>query len=436
MPKITIIGAGSRVFARSFIGDILLTPELENSTISLYDIDISKLEVMTRLAEKMVEQLGCKAVIEACTDRKEAIKGSDYVITSILVGGAEIYQMDLSIPMKYGVDQSVGDTLGPGGVFRAIRTVPVILEICREMEELCPNAYLLNYCNPAAIITMAVCRKSGIKNVSLCHSVRKTAEDIARYAGISFDEVNYKAAGINHMAWYLEYTWRGRDIYPMLFEAMKNPEIYNKDRIRFDILKYFGYFVTESSYHMSEYVPYFRKSPEIIQKIGKMDSWMKTWEGRCLGYYNFRQEEFAQKNIRQLKGIEPLEMKKSAEYAVDIILGIESGKLHKIYGNMINTGLITNLPRGACVEVPCMIDRNGVTPCYVGDIPTQLAALNRTNISVQELAAEACLTGNKEALLHAVMMDPLTSAVLTCENIKDMVEEMLKAEARYLPQFQ
>ncbi|MCL6613949.1 MAG: alpha-glucosidase/alpha-galactosidase, partial [Firmicutes bacterium] len=403
--------------------------------ISLMDIDAGRLERITKIARMMVEQKGLAAEIEPTMERRKALEMADYVIAMFQIGGLEVYRLDQEIPARYGLDQAVGDTLGPGGVFRALRTIPVLLEICREMEELCPRALLLNYVNPMAMNIWAIHRKSGIAHVGLCHSVQGTAADIARYIGAPLDEVSYKCAGINHMAWFLEYKWKGRDAYPLLKEKYHDPHVYRQDAVKFEVLKHFGYFVTESSYHMSEYLPYFRKRKDWLAKIKEIDSWLKNDEGNYYIHCINREKEESEKIERQIRGEEGLELVKSHEYGAYIIHSIETGTPRVIYGNVKNTGLITNLPAGCVVEVPVLVDENGLSPCYVGDLPMQLAALNRTNINVQELAVEAALTGNRDAVYQAVMMDPLTSALLTMDEIHRMVSELFAAEADYLPQF-
>ena len=433
--KVAMIGAGSVVFAKALIYDILSFPELSGCTISLMDIDAGRLERIAKIARMMVEREGLAAEIEPTMDRRKALERADYVITMFQIGGLEAYRLDQEIPARYGLDQAVGDTLGPGGVFRALRTIPVLLEICREMEELCPKALLLNYVNPMAMNIWAIYRQSGIAHVGLCHSVQGTAADIARYLGAPLDEVSYKCAGINHMAWFLEYKWKGRDAYPLLREKYHDPQVYRQDIIKFEVLKHFGYFVTESSYHMSEYLPYFRKKKDWLAKIKEIDSWLKNDEGNYYIHCINREKEESERIERQIRGEEGLDLKQSHEYGAYIIHSIETGTPRVIYGNVKNTGLITNLPAGCVVEVPVLVDENGLSPCYVGDLPMQLAALNRTNINVQELAVEAALTGNKDAVYQAVMLDPLTSALLTMDEIHRMVSELFAAEADYLPQF-
>ncbi|MCD6083558.1 alpha-glucosidase/alpha-galactosidase [Candidatus Aerophobetes bacterium] len=437
MPKIVMIGAGSMVFTRRLIGDILSFPELSDSTISLVDIDKKRLELISQLARKMVKDLGCGAKIESTTERRDVLDGADYVIITIAVGGLDAYLSDIHIPDKYGVNQNVGDTIGPGGVFRGLRVVPVLLEICRDMEELCPDALLINYSNPMAINCWAMNKASRIKNVGLCHSVQGTAKQLARYIDAPYEEISYWVAGINHMAWFLEFKWKGKDAYPILRKKIEeNPELWDvlgeygttklNDTVRFEIFKHFGYFVTESPFHMSEYVPYFRRTKKQIEELGVSKRWWLEHEKSGDRY--FKEVE------RELLSGEKIRVNRTDEYASHIIYSMETGTPYRFNGNVENKGLITNLPQGCCVEVPCLVDRTGIHPCYVGDLPPQCAALNRTNINVQELAVKAVLEKDKEAAIHAIMLDPLTSSLLTLDEIRKMVEEMFEAEKEHLPE--
>ncbi|MFA7205569.1 MAG: alpha-glucosidase/alpha-galactosidase [Saccharofermentanales bacterium] len=435
MARITIIGAGSVVFTRTLGGDIMLSPELAGSVIALTDIDEGRLETARKMLERMASTLNSDVTVETYMDRRKALRGSKYVITTFQQGGLEAYRHDLEIPQKYGVDQAVGDTLGPGGVFRGLRTIPVMIDICRDMEKVCPDALLMNYVNPMAIITWAVNKATSIKMIGLCHSVQGTSEDIAGYCGVPYEEVSYTAAGINHMAWFLDLKWKGQDLYPKLREVMNDPGIYQKDMIKFEVLKTFKYFVTESSYHFSEYVPYYRRSQEMIEKIGKIDSWLKKWNGRCFDFASDRQDEYYDKLLRQIDGKEDMEIKRSNEYGCEIIKAMETGKAFRINGNVMNKGFITNLPNDCCVEVPCLVEKDVIRPCYVGDLPPQLAALDRSNINVQELAVKAALTGDREAAVMAITLDPLTAASISPVQIEKMVNEMFDAEIGYLPQF-
>jgi len=437
LTKIALIGAGSHVFARRLITDFLSYPELRESTISLMDIDEEGLALTTAFAKRVVEQHGFKTKIESTLNRREALEGADYVIVSIRVGGTEANKLDLMIPAKYGVKQGIGDTVGPGGVFYALRHIPVILDICYDMEELCPDALLINYTNPMAMICWAVNDYTRIRNVGLCHSVQGTAAELARYLGAPVEELSYWVAGINHMAWFLELKWRGRDAYPILRERFKDPEVYSRpdahwagaDIVRVEIFKAFGYFNTESSQHMSEYVPYFRKRPELFERF-KLDSPLERLEK--MEEKRKRREEELRELLRENREIP---IKRSREYCSEIIYAMETGVPCRINGNVKNDGLITNLLRGCCVEVPCFVDKNGIHPCYVGDLPPQCAALNRTNINVQELGVKAAVEKDKTLAFQAILVDPLTSAVLTIDETRRMVNEMFEAEKEFLQGF-
>jgi len=445
MTKITFIGAGSTMFARNLLCDIFSFPELRDITVTLEDPDEERLNITYKLASKIVEQEGFPAKIEKTTNQKEALKDANFVIIMFQVGGLEAYKIDKEIPLKYGIDQTVGDTLGPGGTFRGIRTIPILLDICRDMEEVCPDALLLNYANPMAALMWAVNEQTSIQSVGLCHSVQATTRQLAGYikAGpwenypfteedweVFFyaqvpENINFLCAGINHQAWYLKYEVDGVDAYPRLFKAAEDKKCYEADAVRFEIMKHFGYFVTESPNHMSEYVPYFRKNPEMVNRYLK-----RRWD-----YYDIcmqRKDLVTDEINRQIAGIDKIEMRASVEYGSQIINAVVTGKPIRINGNVSNTGLITNLPYGCCVEVPCLIDYNGINPCYVGELPPQLAAINRTNVNVQSLIVESALKQDREAAYHAVMLDPLTSALLELGDIRKMVDEMFAAEEKWL----
>lgn len=427
MPKVTFIGAGSVIFAKQVMADILSFNELQDITFSLMDIDVERLRIAGLMAKQFSEKNGGKAVVRTTTDRREALKGADYVIHAIQVGGHEATLLDFDIPRKYGLKQTIADTLGVGGVFRGLRTIPPLLDLLRDMEEICPNAYLLNYSNPMAILSLAAVKSSGIKYVGLCHSVQQTSEKLAEYLGLPYKEVNFFVAGINHMAWFLRFEHKGRDLYPDLFKCLDKAEAYNDNKVRFEIMRRFGYFVTESSEHMAEYVPYFIKREELI------------------GKYDIPIDEYLRRSIRNLGRFEEtkavlesgndIEAKLSHEYAAYIIHSLETGYERSFNGNVLNTGLIENLPADSCVEVPCLVNRNGFQPVSVGKLPSQLAALNQTNINVQQLAVEGALKGKKEYIHHAVMLDPHTSSVLTLDEIWNMVNELFEAHAHLLPDF-
>jgi alpha-galactosidase len=435
MPKIAFVGAGSIVFARNLMGDILSYSELQGSTLSLMDIDEERLDRVATAGEQLIEHNDVEATIETTTDRRETLEGADYVLNMIHVGGREPFENEIRIPQEYGVNQAVGDTLGPGGVFRFLRTAPVMLDLARDMEEVCPDALLLNYTNPMAMLCWAVDEATDVDIIGLCHSVQHTAEAVSDYADVPKDELDYWVAGINHMAWFLEAEHDGESIYPALHEAMEDPETYRRDNVRFDILRHFGSFVTESSNHMSEYVPYFRTEEETIEEYTieeEFDDYLVDW--MPTGYY-FEHWCDYQQEAREMdpSEIDP-EIERSEEYGSRIIHSMEAGERRRMNVNVRNdTDAIANLGDDTCVEVPCLVDGQEVHPCSVGELPAQLVALNRSNTSVQRLAVQAALEHDQEALRQAVKLDPLTSAACTLAEIDEMVDDLLSANAAYLP---
>lgn len=422
MPKITMIGAGSVVFTLNLLGDILSFPELANSEIALIDIDPERLRVAEIMARKVAETLGASPKITAHHDRKAALEGADYAINTIQVGGYPSTLIDFEIPKRYGLQQTIADTLGIGGIFRALRTIPVMLAMCHDMEEVCPNVLFLNYVNPMAMNTWAVSQATRIKTVGLCHSVQSTAERLAYFMGIPANELTYRCAGINHMAFYLELEHKGKDVYPLLREVAQQPAYRELDPVRFELFQRLGYFVTESSEHSAEYNPYFirRDRPDLIERFHiPIDEYIT----RCQ-----RQNAWWEQTREQLlDGTAEFKPDLSGEYAALIIHSQETNTPRVIYGNVLNKGLITNLPEGCCVEVPCLADSNGIQPTVIGRMPPQLAALQQTNINVQSLVVEAVLTGKKEHIYHAAMFDPHTSAELTLDEIHALVDDLLEA---------
>ncbi|MFL5801199.1 MAG: alpha-glucosidase/alpha-galactosidase [Roseiflexaceae bacterium] len=443
MPKITFIGAGSVVFTRNLCSDILLTPALQECTIALMDIDPQRLAQARALVQALIDRRGLKARVEATTDRRAAVRGADYVITTFQQGGLEAYALDINTPLRYGVEQCVGDTLGPGGVFRALRTIPVLIELGRDMDELAPGALLLNYVNPMAANCWAFDRATGRPHVGLCHSVQGTSEMLARWIDVPYDEVVFRCAGINHQAFFLEFRRGDADLYPRLWGAIQRDEIYGQEPVRIEIMQHFGYFVTESSGHASEYMPYFRKTAQMVNEdlVPHFTDAVNDWfdYGRTGGYLRHcisRLEQIQRDYEQLIAGAKAPPSVRTHEYGSRIIEAIETNQPICINGNVPNRSLIANLPPGCCVEVACLVDGNGTQPTRVDDYPPQLAALNRTNINVQELIVEAALTGKRDAVYHAVMLDPLTAAVGTLPRIHAMVGEMLEQQARWLPQFQ
>lgn len=434
MAKIVLIGAGSRVFSRHLIMDVLSYPELRDNTITLMDTAQEPLDLIAAFARKLVKQHGFSTKIESTTNRREALEGADYVFVTIRFGDRQPSPPSVEIPRKYGVEGS-RDTIGPGGVFDGLRYLPVIIDICHDMEELCPEAWLMNYTNPMAIISWGISDYTRIKNVGLCHSVPNTAAQLAKYIGAPYDEISYWVAGINHMAWFLEFKWHGEDAYPLLREKFKDSAVYLRvkahwagpDIVRAEIFKAFGYFVTESSMHMAAYVPFFKKRPELIRKF-KVDDRRLLRAPRP----SLEQDEELRK---QLQSKYEFPITHSGEYGSIIVHSIETGKPSRINGNVKNNGLITNLLQGCCVEVPCLVDKEGIHPCYVGDLPPQLAALNLTNINVQELAVRGIVEKDKTKIFQSILLDPLTSAILTIDETRKLVDEMFQAEKEFMKSY-
>lgn len=423
--KITFIGAGSTVFAQNLLGDILLRPELAESHICLYDLDAERLRVSEIVARRICRTLGSPARIESTTDLSKALDGADYAINMIQVGGYRPCTVtDFEIPKQFGLRQTIADTMGIGGIMRALRTIPVLLNMVREMERLCPAVLHLNYVNPMAMNCWALSRASRVKTVGLCHSVQGTAAELARDLEIPAEEIAYRAAGINHMAFYLSLTHNGEDLYPRLAQIVEEGRVPDWNRVRYDLLGRFGYFVTESSEHFAEYVPWYikRGREDLIARYAiPLDEYPRRCELQIALWDSLAR--------RLMDPAEPLEIKRSNEYGASIIHAIESGQSTVIYGNVPNSGLISNLPEGCCVEVPCLVDRNGVQPTRVGALPIQLAALMQTNVNVQSLVVEAILADEPKHIYHAAMLDPHTASELELDQIRAMVDKLLEAHA-------
>jgi alpha-galactosidase len=430
MPTITFIGAGSTVFAKNLIGDILSLPELGPVTLRLFDIDPERLRTSERVAHKVAGTLGVRTTIEATTDRRAALDGAGYVVTMFQVGGYHpATVVDFEIPKRYGLRQTIGDTLGIGGILRGLRTIPVLLDLCRDMEALCPEALLLNYVNPMAMLCWAVSRASRIRTVGLCHSVQGTAEQLARDLGLPAGEIDYRCAGINHMAFYLTFRRGAEDLYPRLRALAREGRAPDWNRVRYEMLLRLGYFVTESSEHFAEYVPWFIRPdrPDLIERFNiPLDEYPRRCESQIAEWEALR---------ARLESDAPLAVERSHEYAAGIIHSVETGEPGVIYGNVPNHGLIDNLPAGCCVEVPCLVDRAGVQPTRIGALPPHLAALMQTNVNVQGLTVEAALTGRREHIYHAAMLDPHTAATLTLDDIWRLVDDLLAAHAGWLPAY-
>ena len=435
MPKIAFIGAGSTVFAKNLLGDILSFPELADSSISLHDIDGERLHTSEIVAHKVAQALNVHPTIEAVTDRRAALDGADYAICMIQVGGYEPATVtDFDIPKKYGLCQTIGDTVGIGGIMRGLRTVPVLLDMCRDMEELCPDVVFLNYVNPMAINCWAINRASTINTVGLCHSVQSTVEQLARDVDVPLEEINYLCAGINHMAFYLRFEHRTQDgvedLYPRLRQLVEEDRVPGWNRVRYEALARLGYFVTESSEHFAEYVPWFikRDRPDLIKRFNiPLDEYPRRCEALIAGWESLR---------GYMEDPEaPIHVERTHEYGAYIIHSLETGTPRVIYGNVPNHRLIDNLPPGCIVEVPCLVDKNGVQPTHVGALPPHLAALMQTNINVQALTVEAALTRKREHVYHAAMLDPHTAAELDLDQIWSMVDDLIEAHGDWLPAF-
>lgn len=431
MSKITFMGAGSTVFAKNVLGDVMLTEALQGFELALFDINMERLGDSEKLLDSMRQSLGSRCIVKAYSDRRAALKGAKYVINAIQVGGYDPCTItDFEIPKKYGLRQTIADTLGIGGVFRNLRTIPVMLDFAKDMQEVCPDAWFFNYTNPMAVLTNVMNTVGGIKTVGLCHSVQTCVSDLFDALDMNKDGLKTKIAGINHMAWLLEVSRDGVDLYPEIKRraAEKQKESHH-DMVRYELMLRFGYYVTESSEHSAEYHPYFIKKnyPELIERFNiPLDEYPRRCIEQIKGWSDMREKIFASQNIEHVR---------SLEYASYMLEAMETNNPYKIGGNVMNTGLITNLPKEACVEVPCLIDASGINPTYVGDLPPQLAALNRTNINTQLLTIEAAITGKKEHIYHAAMLDPHTAAELSIDDIVAMCDDLIEAHGSWLPTF-
>jgi alpha-galactosidase len=476
MAKIAFIGAGSTVFARNLLRDLFTFPELHEATVHLMDIDEARLRDSEMVARRVATQAGARPTVLATTDRREALKGADYVINMIQVGGYEPATItDFEIPKKYGLRQTIGDTLGIGGIMRGLRTIPVIVDIGRDMEELCPDALFLNYSNPMAMLTWAMNQATDIRTVGLCHSVFGTARELSHVLDMPVEEIDYLCAGINHMAFYLRFERNGEDLYPRLRELARSDQFPSFERVRASVLQHFGYSVTESSEHFSEYTPWFIKHgrDDLIEHYRiPLDEYPARCRDQIADWGSMREailsddaaavERYEAEKSSHLSGMwerrlgvigkedpreadhmrgvmtqerEARSAQHSGEYGTLIIHSMEKGQPRVVYGNVENNGIITNLPGECVVEVPCLVDTNGVQPTQIGTLPPQLAALMQTNINVQRLTVEAALTGKREHIYHAAMLDPHTAAELDLDQIVSLVDELIEAHGSLLPEY-
>ena len=434
--KVAIIGAGSTVFMRNIVRDLLQQPALTSTHIALQDIDSKRLQESQLVARQIISALKVPATVSASLDRREVLQGANVVITMFQVGGYKPSTVvDFDIPKKYGLRQTIADTLGIGGIMRGLRTVPVLVDVAREMRELCPNALLMNYVNPMAILSLAVQRMvPEIQYVGLCHSVQGTAEELAHDLGVEPANLVYTCAGINHMAFYNQFTQRlpdgsTEDLYPRLKALAAAGNVPGGNRVRYEILRKFGYFVTESSEHFAEYSPWFikRDRPDLIEKFNiPLDEYPRRCEKQMADWAA---------ELQRIETQHDIEIKQSREYAASIINSLATGEPSVIYGNVLNNGLIDNLPQDCAVEVACLVDRNGVQPVKFGNVQPQLAALMRSNVNVQQLTVEALMTENPEYIYHAAYLDPHTSAELDLDQIHDLVDDLRRAHRDWLPKF-
>ena len=443
-PRIVFIGAGSTVFARNLMGDIFSQLALAGATVVLHDIDAERLATSKAVGDKVLATLGVPGRVEASTDLRAALAGAGYVITMFQVGGYRPSTVvDFEIPKRYGLEQTIADTLGVGGIMRGLRTIPVLLDVCRAMEEVCPDAVLLNYVNPMSMLCWAVSRETSIRTVGLCHSVQHTASQLAHDIDVPVDEIDYLCAGINHMAFYLKFERAGESLYPLIAKRaaefplpMRGDEKRSdggfdglSDAVRYEMFSRLGYFVTESSEHFAEYVPWFikRERPDLLDRFGiPLDEYPRRCERQIAGWESLRSRlEDPSASLRVVP---------SMEYGSSIINAMETNERVTIYGNVPNAGLISNLPEGCCVEVPVDIDGSGLHPRVIGDLPPHLAALMQTNINVQSLTVEAALTGKREHVYHAAMLDPHTAAELDLDQIWSLVDELLEAHRGWIPE--
>ncbi len=426
MTKIAMIGAGSAVFVKNLLTDILSLPELRGCTIALHDIDAERLETGGMMARWTAAQFGADARVEEHTDRRACVAGADFVINMVQIGMHEATLLDFQIPTKYGLKQTIADTVGIGGIFRGLRTIPFMLDLCADMQAVCPDALLMNYTNPMSILTWAVYRAfPKQKVVGLCHNVQFTARDLAEYLDVDINRLTYDCAGINHMTWFLRLMIDGQDAYPRLFEAAENPEIFAKDKVRFELMRHLGKFVSESSEHTAEYTPYFlRRDDQIAEFDVPVDEYVRR-SIRNLGRYT--------ETRRKLLAGESFPLERSAEYGSVIIHAMVTGRQALFYGNVENTGLIENLPRGCCVEVPIVVDHNGLRPVYAGTLPPELAAHCAPHTFVQELTVRAALEGDRAAVFRAAVLDRHAASTLTLRDIRAMTEELIEAHGAAMP---
>ena len=435
MVRIVMLGAGSG-FTHRLAGDIMQLEGLDGGEIALVDIDARRLRLAQGCVKRIAEILGKDKAwtIRGSTDRRKVLEGADFVINTIEVSGTKTIRFDNDIPLEYGVSQCIGDTIGPGGIFKAMRTVPVWIEVLRDVEQMAPDSFVLNYTNPMSIMTHAAMLVTDLPVVGLCHSVQGTSRQMAGYCRVPYEEFVWECAGLNHMSWFTRLEHQGEDLYPALKRrARRSKKLREQDPVRFDVMLHFGYFVTESSGHFSEYVPYYRKRKDLRRKycraeyLGGDSFYANEWPGW--------RKAADRRRARILAGKEQMEVGRSHEYASSIIEAIVTDEPFVFHGSQWNSGLIDNLPFDGVVETPVLVDKTGFNPCHFGPLPEQCAALNRAHMAVNQLVAEACVEGDREKALYALLLDPLTAAVCSPAEIKEMFDRLFKAERRYLKGF-
>ena len=438
MAKIAFIGAGSFGFTRGLVRDILTFPLLEDATLALMDIDRERLGFITQAVKAIVREGNRPAKVVSTTSRRKALEGADAVIVTILAGSTDVWKHDILIPKKFGVDTNVGDTRGPSGIFRALRTIPVMLDICRDMEKYCPNAIMLNYTNPMAMLCKAMLWETSVKATGLCHSVQGLATGLGRWIGAPPEEITSVCAGLNHLSWLIEFKWNGKDAYPLLRKALKKRKNYVKEKVRNEMFLAFGYYVTESSGHNSEYNAWFRKRPDLIRKYctpEKGSGWNAGEYAYILKEYQARRGTWRKSIKAWIRDHSSFSLARGHEYAANIVNATMGGDQYQFNGNVLNTGLVTNLPQNSCVEVPVLATKRGFEPIYVGALPPQCAALTGLQAQIEDMAVDASITGNAELVYQAICHDPLTAAVCSLDEIRRMVKAMFRQNRKHLPQF-
>ncbi len=437
MVKVALIGAGSAVFAQRMITDILAIDGLDTGTFVLVDLDTERLELAHEVAEQTIRSVGKTWTVQATTGRRSILPGCDYVINMIEVGGLANVQSDYALPLKYGVDQCIADTIGPGGIFKYLRTAPSWLAICRDIEELCPRALVINYSNPMSALVLTALRATSLQVVGLCQSIVQTAYELADYMDVPYERMRYRCAGINHLSWYVTLEMDGENLYPRLRRAAQDPAIYRQNPVRFDLMRAFEYYTTESSGHVSEYVPYFRKRKELIDYYVSMQPDCVGGERASRWPVNRVEHDALLRNYleRERRGERAFYLDRSLDAGSYVIEGHALNRPQVIYSNVGNSGLIENLPRDGCVEIACLVDGNGIHPLHFGRLPTQLAALDSAHMMVHDLLVQALLLEEREAAVQALMLDPLTAAVCSLTEIRQLFDEMAATQHAYLPHF-